>query len=114
LIKPSEKGLLRDLVPFLAGFDARLLHGIDLEKSIQVALVAPGAIVVVVANLPGRRVDDGGIGPVGQPDDEARGQAAEELYCAEDRRRQLEAAASDIDCLIVADFVLDSDDVGQG
>ena len=83
------QGLLGDLVALLAGLDPRLLDGVDLEEAIQVALVAPGAIVVVVADLPGRRVDDDGIGPVGQPDDEPRGLAAEELCGAE---RSAEAA----------------------
>ena len=91
----------------LAGLDPCLLDGVDLQEAIELGLVAPGAVVVIVADLPGRRVDDDGIGPVGQPDDEARGLAAEELCRAEDRQGQLEAATGGADGRVVADLGLD-------
>ncbi len=67
----------------LAGLDPRLFDGVDLEEAVELALVAPGAVVVVEVDLPGRRVDDDGIGPVGQPDDQPADLAAEELCGAE-------------------------------
>jgi hypothetical protein len=56
-----------------------------LQEPVKLGLVTPGAVVVVVVNLPGRRVEDDGIGPVGQPDDQPGGLAAEELCGAEER-----------------------------
>ena len=91
----------------LAGLDPGLLDGVDLQEAVELGLVAPGAVVVVVVDLPGRRVDDDGIGPVGQPDDEPGGLAAEELCRAEDRRGSCEAAAGGADGRVVADLGLD-------
>src|SRR6516162_4877721 len=90
------------------------LDAVDLEKAIELSLVAPGAVVVIEVNLPCNRVDDGGIGPVWQPDDQAADLAAEELSGAGDRRRQLKAATCGADCREVANLGLDYHDVGQG
>ena len=90
------------------------LHGVNLEKAIELSLVAPGAVVVIVVNLPCSGVDDGGIDPVWQPDDQAADLAAEELSGAGDRRRQLKAATRGADCREVANLGLDCHDVAQG
>src|SRR5208282_462031 len=106
--------LLGDLVPFLSGFDPRLFHGVNLKEAIELGLVSPRSIVVIEVDLTGRRVNDDGIRPVGQPDYQPADLAAEELGCAGDRWRQLEAATGGTDSCMVAQFGLDRDNVGQG
>jgi len=86
---------------------------VGLQEPVELGLVTPGAIVVIVANLASRHVDEDGIGPVGQPNDQPADLAAEEFSRAGDRRRQLKAATCGADGRMVAQFGLDSDDVGQ-
>ena len=63
---------------------------------------------------PCRRVDDGGIGPVWQPDDQAADLAAEELSGAGQGRRQLKAATYGADCGVFAELGLHCHDLGNG
>src|SRR5262249_5080942 len=70
--------LLGQGMAFLSCFESGFLHRIQLEQPVQLLRVAPGAAVVVVAHLAAGGVDDGGVGPAGEVDDEAGGLAAVE------------------------------------
>ena len=60
------KGLFDDGVAALAGLDACLLDGVLLQEAIELFLVAPGAGIVVVADLAGRQVEHDRIQPARQ------------------------------------------------
>jgi hypothetical protein len=64
LAPASRRVLLGPAAFSLAGLDPCLLDGVDLQETVELGLVAPGAVVVVVVHLPGGRVDDNRIGPV--------------------------------------------------
>ena len=115
LMEPSARACSVIWWPFLRGLDAGPLHGVDLEKAIEAEPWSPQAPVEVIeVNLPCSRVDDGGIGPVWQPDDQAADLAAEELSGAVDRRRQLKAATcGSADCRVVANLGLDCHRCGK-
>jgi len=91
------QSLLCDLVPFLAGFDSRFFDGVDLKEAIELGLIAPGAVVVVEVDLPGRGLNNDGIGPVWQPNDQPANLTAKELCGGGYRRGQLEAATCGAD-----------------
>ena len=91
-----------------------LLDGVGLEEAVELRLVAPGAAVVVVADLPGGGVDDDRVEPAGQLDEQAGGLAARTAGGAVDGLGQAEPAAGGGDRRGVADLGLDGDDVGQG
>src|SRR5947209_281508 len=95
----------------LAGLDPCLLDGVDLQEAIEVSLITPGPLVVIVADLPGGGVDDNRVGPIGQPDDEPGGRAAEEPGSAGERHWQFEAPAGGANRRMIADLGLDGDDV---
>ena len=87
------QGLLGDRVAPLAGLERGLLDGVGLEEAVELRGVAPGAAVVVVADPAGGGVDDGGVEPAGQLDEQPGGLAVEERRGAADGLGQAEPAA---------------------
>src|SRR5262249_6700881 len=85
--------LLADLVALLARFEPGLLHRVQLQEAVELGLLTPAAAEVVVAHLPGGRVDDHGVLPAGQLHEQAGGLAAIEPCGALDRGVKAESLA---------------------
>ena len=66
LTEPSARGCSTTEWPRLRASMRGLLDGVGLEEAVELLLVAPGAVVVVVADVAGGGVDDGGVEPAGQ------------------------------------------------
>jgi len=71
------KRFLADAVAPLPRLKLGFFNGIHLDKPIEMLLVTPVAVVVIVAHGAGERVDDSGVLPAGQLDQEPGGLAAE-------------------------------------
>ena len=71
----------------LTGLDFRALNGVHLQEQIELGLGSPGTVVIVVADLPGGRVNDDRIHPVRKPNDQPAGLPAEEPSRAAKWRR---------------------------
>src|SRR5688500_132694 len=73
------EGLLVDLESLLAGLQLGPLHGVHLQGFVQVLRIAPVPFVVVVADSAGLRVDDHGVLPARELDQQTRDIATEEF-----------------------------------
>src|ERR1700722_11715561 len=57
------KLLFTDLIALLAALQLRYLHGVHLEKAVQLNFFAPFAVIIVVFQVPTLGFDDRGILP---------------------------------------------------
>src|SRR5262245_53861661 len=83
--------LLGDGVALLAGLQAGLLDRVGLQEAVELRLFATSAFKAVEVDGARRGVDDGGVLPAGQVQQQASRLAAEELRGAPDRGGQAEA-----------------------
>src|SRR6266446_9455171 len=71
-----RQGLLVDDMSFLAGLQLGFLDGVNLQKAIELLLLSPFAAVIVIGQRAREWVDDHGVGPTGQMEDEPGGLVA--------------------------------------
>src|SRR5947209_7384415 len=73
------EGLLADLETFLAGFHLGFFHGVHLQKFAQLLLITPVTLKIVVMDGASLRVDDDGVLPARQMNEQPSSFPAEEL-----------------------------------
>lgn len=94
----QDAAILNDLLtedePLLPRLQLRLLHRVHLEQPVEMHLLPPTPLEVVVPDRSSLRVDDGGILPAGELNQQARRLPAIEPGNALDRFSEPQAAAS--------------------
>src|ERR1700722_5864348 len=93
-LKPDAsifQGLFTDAVALPTSLQLGPLDGVGLQETVKMFLIAPVIVEVVELHIAAHGVDDDGIPPFGQLNDQTSGLTAVELGSALDRSGQTEA-----------------------